>query len=449
MKQGTEPQKVSLARTLGLGALTLYGIGDMLGSGIYALVGKVAGVMGNTLWIAFLISMLCAMLTGLSYASLGSRYPQAAGAAYFTHRAYRYPFLSYMVGLAVLASGLTSMATQAHAFSGYFSGLVSFFPPPILILSFTLLLTFVNFWGIRESMGLNLLCTFVEVMGLLIIIAVGLPHWGEVNYWEIPSSANPEEVLTLPLILQGAVLTFYSFIGFEDMINVIEEVKDPKRVFPKAVVLALLGVTLIYIAVSISAISVVPYSHLSQSKEPLVEVVRYGAPGFPIILFSGIALFAITNTALLNYIMGSRLVYGMAQQGLLPSFLGAVHPSRRTPHRAIGVLMVMVLTLAFGGDLAVLASATSVLLLGVFILVNGALILLKRRPNEPRGFFDVPLIVPVGGILFCTFLLTKAKPEAVKIALLLLTFIAFLYLVLRPKPVAIEKLSELPEERRS
>ena len=428
-----------LARTLGLFALTIYGIGDMLGSGIYALIGKAAGLMGNAIWAAFLVSMLAALRTGLSYASLGSRYPRAAGAAYVTHRAYRRQFLSYVIGLAVMASGLTSMATQSRAFSGYFAGLVGSVPAPVIIIGFVLALSFVNFWGMRESSWLNLVCTSVEVCGLAIIIAVGARFLGGVNYFELP--AAPEGTVVLPVLLGGAVLTFYSFLGFEDMINIIEEVKEPRRTFPRAVVLALLVTTCLYVLVSLTAVSVVPHAELAQSDEPLVEVVRRAAPAFPTGLFSFIALFAITNTALLNYIMGSRLAYGMAEQGLLPRWLGAVHPVRRTPHVAIGVLMVIVLALALIGNLKSLAAATSVLLLCVFIVINVALVILKRRPGEPAGQFEVPTAVPVVGALVCAALLLNAKPEAFAIAGALLVGIVVLYFVLRPEALGEDELT--------
>jgi amino acid transporter len=433
----------TLARTMGLGALVIYGIGDMLGSGIYALIGRVAGVMGNAIWVAFLTSMVAALLTGLSYASLGSRYPRAAGAAYVTHRAFGMPFLSYLIGLAVMASGLTSMGTQSRAFSRYFGDLVQGIPAEVIILCFIAALTFINFWGMRESTWLNILCTTVEVTGLVIVLAVGMRYWGSVNYLETPPVAGAPGVLALPLVLQGAVLTFYSFIGFEDMINVVEEVKDPRRTFPKAVMLALGAVTLLYMAVSVTAVSVVPYAELGESQAPLVDVVRRAAPAFPAVLFSGISLFAITNTALLNYIMGSRLVYGMARQGLVPRPLGEVHPVRRTPHRAILILMTIVVVLALSGDLTVLASATSALLLFVFIVVNGALVVLQRRPSEPRGVFEVPSAVPIGGIVVCLTLLGSAKPEALRIAAILLAGITALYFVHRPRNISEESLAEM------
>jgi amino acid transporter len=446
----------TLARTMGLGALVIYGVGDMLGSGVYALIGKVAGAMGNAIWVAFLASMVAAMLTGLSYASLGSRYPRAAGVAYITHRAFHLPFLSFLLGLAVVASGLTSFATQSRAFSGYLLGLLG--QPNaepgqgagiLIVLGFILVLTFINFWGMREATWLNILCTTVEVTGLLIVIAVGMRYWGGVDYLEVPppsGQAGAVGALTAGLVLQGAVLTFYSFIGFEDMINVTEEVKDPRRNFPRAVMLALAITTVIYMAVSFSAISAVPHQELAASGQPLVEVVKRAAPAFPSALFSFIALFAITNTGLLNYIMGSRMVYGMARQGFVPRILGSVHHARRTPHVAILLLMVIVGFLAFYGNIRQLASATSVLLLTVFIVVNASLVILQRRPGEPKGAFEIPAFVPIGGILVCLTMLFHADRVALGIAAALLAGITLLYLIARPKNISEETLAEAAEE---
>jgi basic amino acid/polyamine antiporter, APA family len=452
----TAPPGATLARTMGLWALVVYGVGDMLGSGVYALIGKVAGTMGNAVWVAFMASMVAALLTGLSYASLGSRYPRAAGVAYITHRAFHLPFLSFLLGLGVVASGLTSFATQSRTFTGYFLGMMG--QPEadpgkgigvVIILAFILVLSFINFWGMREATWLNMLCTAVEVSGLFIVIAVGIRYWGGVNYLEVPPAAGQPGAagaLTAGLVLQGAVLTFYSFIGFEDMINVTEEVKDPRRNFPRAVMLALAITTVIYIAIAVSAISVVPYRELAASGQPLVEVVKRAAPAFPSVLFSFIALFAITNTGLLNYIMGSRLVYGMAQQGFVPRVLGAVHPVRRTPYVSILLLMVVVTLLAFSGNIKQLASATSVLLLTVFIVVNASLIVLQRRPDEPKGAFEIPSFVPAGGILVCATMLYFADPVAMGIALALLAGITVLYLIARPKNITEETLAEAAEE---
>lgn len=432
-------QPGGLIRAIGLGGLVAYGVGDMLGSGIYALIGKAAGAMGSAVWLAFIASMVAALLTGLSYASLGSRYPRAAGAAYATHKAFRAPLLSYVVGLAVLASGLTSMATQSRAFAGYFSGLVPGVPHATIIVGFIAVLALVNFWGIRESIGLNVLCTVVEAAGLLIVIAVGARFWGSTSYVEPPTGQQ----LGLSLVLSGGVLTFFSFVGFEDMINVIEEVRDPRRIFPIALILSLVLVTLLYVAVAVSAVSVLPHGELAASQQPLVDVVRRAWSGFPPRLFSLISLFAITNTALLNYIMGSRLLYGMANERLVPRFVGAVHAGRRTPHRAILVMMAIALCLALPSSLANLARATAVLLLGVFVLVNASLLVLQRRAGEPRGF-EVSPLVPAGGIAVCGALLAHAKRAELWTAGILLAGILTLYLAMRLGAERSRKQARLP-----
>ncbi len=438
---------------MGLGALTVYGVGDMLGAGIYGLIGKAAGVMGNAVWLAFVMSMLVALLTGLSYANIGSRYPRAAGAAYVAHRAFRVPFISYLIGLGVAASGLTSMATGSRVIAGYVQTLGVRWPTEVLVITFLALLTLVVFRGMRESTWMNILCTTVELSGLLIVIAVGVGSWGSVDYLETPPPAGQGDAaagLSLGLLLQGAVLTFFSFIGFEDILNVAEEVKRPRTLLPLGLLLALVIATVLYLLVAITAVSVLPYRELSQSKAALVDVVRKAAPAFPPLLFTAISIFAVANTALLNYVMGSRLLYGMSRQGLLPARLGRVHPVRRTPHVAILVLLVLVLTLALAGDIRQLADATSLLLLGAFVVVNGALLVLKLRPGEPRGAFEVPVVVPAAGALVCLVMIVgrvlgpEADARAPLIAGGLLAGIALLYVLHRPKHVVLEEAPERP-----
>ncbi|MCO5142550.1 MAG: amino acid permease [Oligoflexia bacterium] len=435
----TEPK---LKRNIGLIALTLYGIGDILGAGIYGLVGKAAGEMGSAAWMGFLVSMCAAGLTGLSYASLGSRYPKAAGAVFATSRAFNKGFLSYIVGLALLASGLTSMATASRAFSGYFSGLFLSLPIPLIIAGFALALTFIVFWGIRESLWANAVCTVIEVSGLLLIIILGISFLGETNYLNAVTESNPEGNITIPLMLGGAVLTFYSFIGFEDMLNVAEEVKNPKKNIPRALISAVALSSVIYILICLIAVSVIPSSELAHSKQPLVDVMGRIAPWFPSPLFTVIALFAVANTALLNFIMGSRLLYGMSAQGLFPSLFSKVHPTRNTPHRTVLLVGAILLVLAFVGEISTLARATSVLLLLCFVVVNISLVVLQRKEKIP-GTFEVPSFVPVLGSLVCLAMLSQTKLQEWLIAGSILIVITVLYFVLRPSANSMAQLGEL------
>ncbi len=449
----TPSSKPTLARTMGLGALTVYGVGDMLGAGIYGLMGKAAGLMGNAVWLAFVMAMFTALLTGLSYANIGSRYPRAAGAPYVVQRAFRVPAVPFILGLGVAASGLTSMATGSRVIAGYLQSLGLRLPTEVLAAGFLVLLSLVVFRGIRESTWMNLVCTAVELTGLLIVIGVGVRYWGSVDYLEVPSAAGQggvEAGISAGLLLQGAVLTFFSFIGFEDILNVAEEVKQPRTTLPWGLLLALLISTCLYVLVAISAVSVLPYRELGQSEAALVDVVRKAAPVFPPTLFTAICVFAVANTALLNYVMGSRLLYGMSRQGLLPARLGHVHPGRRTPHVAILVLLGCVLALALLGDIRQLADATSLLLLGAFMVVNGALVVLKLRPGEPRGAFEVPVAVPAAGVLLCLVMVggrvlgPEADVRAPLIAGGIVAGIGVLYLVRRPKRVVMEEEPEQP-----
>lgn len=487
-----------LKKTMGLFALTIYGIGDMLGAGIYALIGTAAREMGNALWVGFVAAALAAAFTGLSYASLGSRYPKAAGAAYIINRAFGIRILAYTLGLMTMASGLLSFAAGANAFAEQLYAQVAPAAPPAAsapasspatdsaatasqtattakaaapasgwqsrvkfwpyILGYIGLLTLINFWGMRESNWMNAICTFIEVGGLVVVIFVGMRYWGSVNYLETPPvSAEPNaplKSLNLPFILSGGILVFYAFIGFEDMINVSEEVKDVERVFPRALLLAVGVTTVIYLLVAITAVSVIPASELAKPGSSLVNVVKKAAPWFPPGLFPAISLFAIANTGLLNYIMGSRVVYGMSRQGMLPAFLGKLHKTRHTPHVAILILMCIVIALALTGGISDLAQGTSLLLLVVFAVINVSLIVLRKRPGEPRGTFNVPVFVPVIGAIICASLVVsklwtafttapvpgKSPPWlpaalAGGMALVIMT----LYFVMRPKDVIAEE----------
>jgi amino acid transporter len=485
-----------LKKTMGLFALTIYGIGDMLGAGIYALIGTAAREMGNALWVGFVAAALAAAFTGLSYASLGSRYPRAAGAAYVIQRAFGVRILAYTLGLMTMASGLLSFAAGANAFAEQlhkqiapaaapaaasapaadavaattragasttaaapaaagWTSRVKFWP---YILGYIGLLTLINFWGMRESNWMNAVCTFIEVGGLIVVILVGMRYWGSVNYLETaPVSAEPDAPLksmNLSFILSGGILVFYAFIGFEDMINVSEEVKDVERVFPRALLMAVGVTTVIYLLVAITAVSVIPAAELGKPGASLVNVVKKAAPWFPPGLFPAISLFAIANTGLLNYIMGSRVVYGMSRQGLLPAFLGKLHKTRHTPHVAILLLMCIVTVLALTGGISDLAQGTSLLLLVVFAVINVSLIVLRRRPGEPRGTFDVPVLVPIIGALICAALVVSKlwsafttptvagkSPPWLPAALAggMAVLIVLLYFVMKPKHVAAEE----------
>jgi basic amino acid/polyamine antiporter, APA family len=395
-----------LVRTLGLPALVFYGVGSMLGAGIYGLIGRAAGVMGSAVWMAFVAAMVAALLTGMSYASLVSRHPRAGGAAYITRRAFKSPLIGYVVGICVLASGLTSMATASNVFADNF---VSFnwsnaLSPAVVSIGVIVALGLVNFIGLRESAALNTVCTIIEAAGLLLIVAVGLRFWGERNLLEFPPDKAGTVLATGILVMQGAVLTFFSFIGFEDLLNVAEEARDAERTLPAALIIAQLVTVAVYLLVAVTAVSVLPWQELAASKTPLRDVAAHAGSWFPSWLIAAVTCFAVLNTSLLNYVMGSRLIYGMSRDGMLPKPLGILHPTRHTPWLAIILIGAAVVGLRFL-DIAQTAAATVLLLLGVFVLMNLSLLRLKRRPGEPTGRFEIPLLIPILGALVCSALI--------------------------------------------
>ena len=399
------PEAPQLQRTIGPAQMALYGLGSMLGAGVYGLIGKAAGQAGNAVWLSFVVALVAALLTALSYASLGSRYPRAAGAAYVTERAFGFPLLSFMVGLALVCSGLTSIATQSQVFAANIAALLGLEHVPLtwLALGFLLILTGIVFRGIRESMWVNVLCTLIEAGGLVLVIAAGASYWGSVDYLETPvlPGGDPAPLL----VMQASVLAFFAFIGFEDMINVAEETRDPERTVPLGLILAMAAAALLYIGVAVTAVSVVPWQELAVAPGPITAVMERAAPSISPLLFTAITLFAVANTALVNYVTASRLLYGMAHQGLLPRRLGDVHAARRTPHLAVAALFLVLAPLALLGTIAELAAATVLLLLLVFTVVNGALFILKGRDGERRGRFEIPRAIPALGAITCLILI--------------------------------------------
>ena len=387
--------------------LTVFVIGDVLGAGIYALVGEVAGKVGGAIWTAFLAAGILAAFTATAYAELVTKYPQAAGAALYTHKAFKRPFVTFLVAFAVMCSGVASAATLATAFGGdYLSEFVTL-PKMVVGALFLGVLALINFRGIKESVSVNLGLTSIELTGLLLVTVIGLAFL--LDGGGDPGRAfefKPGEAVPLA-ILSGASLAFFALIGFEDSVNVAEETRNPSRVFPPAL-FAGLGIALaVYILVTLIAGMAVPVDTLSESDGPLLEVVQLGPLAMSTKVFSAIALFALTNGALINMIMASRLIYGMAAQGIVPRGLGRVHGGRRTPWVAIIFVALLALALVALGDLESLADTTVLLLLGVFVCVNVAVLLLRSDPVD-HEHWRAPTALPVLGAIAC---LGADRPE--------------------------------------
>lgn len=395
-----------LKRAIGGPALFLFILGDVLGAGVYALAGKVAGEVGGAIWVPLLVALGFAMLTAASYAELVTKYPKAGGAAVFAERAFGLPVVSFLIGFSMLAAGVTSAAGLSLAFAGDYLGALIDTPTVPTALAFLVLVAMLNARGIRESLGANTVMTLIEVSGLLVVVVLGAR-------FVLAGEGEPGRVLTFTpgvsptiAVLGAALIAFYSFVGFEVSANVAEEVRDVRRNYPRALFGALLVAGLVYVGVALAASAVLAPDALGASSAPLLDVVRETGYAVPDELFALVALIAVANGALLTMIMSSRLTFGMAEQGLLPAALGKVLPNRRTPWVAIIATTLLAMLLTVTGTLAALAETVVLLLLFVFISTNVAVLVLRRDKVEAEHF-RAPTLVPVLAILSCLVLLSQ------------------------------------------
>jgi basic amino acid/polyamine antiporter, APA family len=425
----TVEQQPELKRVMGPGLLLLFIVGDILGTGVYALTGDVAAEVGGAAWLPFLVAFLIAMVTAFSYLELVTKYPQAAGAALYTHKAFGIHFATFLVAFIVMCSGITSASTASRFFaSNFFKGFgLDWGTTGIVLVAvlFMVIVAGVNLRGVGESVKLNVVLTIVEVTGLMLVIFVGLwafTRGGDVDFSRVIAFDTAENKNAFLAVTTATSLAFFAMVGFEDSVNMAEETKDPVKIFPKMLLSGLGIAGVVYIVVAIVAVALVPIGTLEASETPLVEVVKAGAPGLPIEqILPFISMFAVANTALINMLMASRLIYGMAKQHVLPPVLGTVHPSRRTPWVAILFttsiafgLILYVTAFANEKAISVLGGTTSLLLLAVFAVVNVAVLVLRKDVQASQGersdgeggraHFKTPTWLPVVGFVTSLYL---------------------------------------------
>ncbi|MFF3645787.1 APC family permease [Streptomyces sp. NPDC002564] len=402
----TAPQpeeEPALHRAIGPRLLILFVIGDILGTGIYATTGKVAGKVGGALWLPFAIGFVVAILTAASYVELVGKYPKAAGAALYTQKAFKTPFLTFIIAFMVMCSGLSSASAAARAFSGDYLGELTndALPPTLIAITFIVLLAALNMRGVSESVKTNVVLTLVELTGLMIILAIGayavLSGDGEPSRLT-DFEANGTGYALMTGVLGATALGFFAFVGFEDSVNMAEETKDPVRTFPRAIFIGVAVTGTIYVLVALVSSLLVDYKTLEGSSGPLLEVVKAGGVDFPHKLFALIALFAVTNSALINIMMASRLCYGMANERILPRAMGRVLSERRTPVVGIVFVSLLAIGLVSTGEIEGLGDTTAFLLLCVFAVVNVSVLVLRRDPVEHRHF-RAPTVLPVLGAI--------------------------------------------------
>ena len=366
-----------LSRELGLFQVTVMGIGIILGAGIYALIGVAAGMSGNATWLAFLITAFIAMFTGLSYAELSSIFKGDA-AEYDYIKSAMNQKIAWILAITIIFSASVAAAAVSLGFGGYLSSIL---PLPMLAgaLLLIFLMTVINFVGIKEATWFNTLSTFIEFLGLLIIIALGIKYFGSVDLLEMPTG--------LLGVFESSALVFFAYIGFESIVKLREETKNPEKVIPKALILSILITAVVYVLVAIAAVSVIGWEALSASDAPLADVATAAlGNGYAGIALAIIALFSTANTVLIAMVTGSRQVYGMAKQKSLPKIFAKVHPKTRTPWIAVIFFFFATSAFAFIGDIHTVANITNIFIFITFAMVNLSVIILRYKFKKKRGF---------------------------------------------------------------
>lgn len=433
---------LKLRRTLTLFEATFYGIGIIVGAGIYALIGQAAAQAGNAIWISFIIGAVIAVFTGLSYAELAAMFPSDAGEYVYIKKAYHSKFAGFILSWLIIFTGILSASTVALGFAGYFNSILSsVFNSPMILTAIILLaiLSYVNFYGIKESSRMNIIFSLVEVAGLVIVIALALVsrNFANVKYFEMPNGFKG--------VFSAAILVFFAYIGFEEIVHISEETKKPKKVIPLAIILAVVITTILYVLVSLSVITLTPWNTLSQIPNPLAFAASKSFLGSNAnLIISILALFATAGTVLIILVATSRMVYGVAKERGLPSILSKVHKRTRTPWIAVYVTGIFSIVFLFLGNIGTIASITSLGAFLTFAAANLSLIWLRyRRPDVHRPF-KVPLsignfpILPFIGAAVCVFMIFQFELIEIFVGIVVLLTGAVVYHLRKNKIIFVD-----------
>jgi basic amino acid/polyamine antiporter, APA family len=406
-----------LERSISLNQAILYGSGTIIGAGIYVLIGVAAGISGNLLWLSFLIAAVIAAVTAFSYAELTHRYPKDAAESVYIIKAFKNKQFAFFIGIITLFTGVFAAATVAWGFASYFKFFVAI-DPLFVAIGMLAILSVINFIGIQKSVTLNNILTSLTIIGLILTILFGLRFVGAVDYFTgFDGTTLWENSFSLiPSIFSAAALIFFAYVGFEELANVTEEVKDAKRNTPKAIIAALVLTTILYVLISIVAVSVITPADLANAADPnnlltegplAIVAEKAIAPGFGFVL-SILALFATASVTLVLLNVSSRILYGMANEGLMPKIFGHVNRKTKTPHIAIILTLIMSIIFAFVGDIKELGNLTTVIHFFLFFTVNATLVVIRYNEHKARQRKGLHLSwIPwfaVAGAVFCFFM---------------------------------------------
>ena len=373
-----------LKRALGLPLLVFYGLGVTVGAGIFALIGKILGLAGDHAPLAFLIAGVTAAVTARAFALLARRYPKAAGEAIYASEAFG-AAAGRIAGLGVGLTAVVSSAVVSLAFAGYVGTLVAI-PAPVIVVALLAATGAIAIIGIRESVVFASLITILEVGTLAVIAVAGLPTLLDLTLWE-RLLVFPADRVALDVTVAASAIAFFAFIGFEDIVNMAEETRSPERTLGPAIAITLVVSVALYVAIAAAATAVPGREAIVASNAPLADLFALltGLPAAPIAVIAAIAMI---NGVLVQVLMASRVIYGMAREGLLPRALGIVAPRRQTPVVATLLVTSLIAALALVAPMVGLAQTTGYITLGVFALVNLSLFRIAGRPDWPGGTRD-------------------------------------------------------------
>jgi len=417
---------------MGLFHLTMYGVGLILGAGIYVLIGEAVGFAGNSVWISFLLGTIVAIFAGLSYAELTALFPKAAAEYTFVKHAFKNNFIAFIIGWLTAITSMITAATVALGFGGYFAQFVNL---PITVSAILLIagLSIVNFIGIKESAWANTIFAIITAGGLGLIIFLGMTFdtTESIDYFDAPNGMTG--------IILAFVLIFFAFIGFEDMANVAEEVKRPKKTLPRAIILSVVITGIIYVLVALSVVRILNWEELGRSAAPLADVADHAIGFGGGITLSVIALFATASTVLITLVAGSRILYGMARSGSLPLLLSKVHSKTKTPWIAVIGILITAIAFAFIGDIVFVANITVFAVVITFAMINLSVIVLRYTEPELERPFRVPLnigkfpILPLFGFVVTVYMAIQFEMVVVAVGLGIIGIGVIFYLIFNRK----------------
>ena len=387
-----------LKRTITLPLLVLYGLGNILGAGIYVLIGKVSGVAGLLTPLSFFVASLLVVTTAFTYSELSSRYPVSAGEAVYLFKAFGNKYSALIIGLMITTTGVLSASTITVGFVGYLQIFIDI-NKYLAIIPILLLLSALAIWGIKQSIQAAALLTLIEIFGLLIIIWFGRDYLPNIDTQIYINAFAFNDAALWTGVFAGAFLAFYAFIGFEDMVNVAEEVKNPEKNMPRAILLSLAIATIIYTLVSLIAVSTITPQTLAEHDAPLALIYQQ-LSGFSPSLIAGIGMLAIINGALIQIIMASRVLYGMSRQNWLPEILGRINATTGTPIYATLITTLIITVLALWLPIITLAELTSLFILIIFSLMHLALIKIKiNKQSVSSNVRQYHIAIPIVGLV--------------------------------------------------